>query len=299
MASDAKPSTVLKVVAEEVDDLVALIGVCAGHQDKRWRYDALSLDMINWAPDWILSYEDLQTFGWANAGELMAKAMRRVYTTTDHGTRGEVGELLLHIVLRKFFKSERAITRIFFKDAPNHAVHGWDCVHVVPRESSDGSSELELWIGESKLYKDAYEATSAVFSSLKEHLETDYLDTEFAAISDKLPADWEHTPALKSLLARETSLDETFSSVVIPVFISYDSETTGRHKVSSADYLHEIAAEIRTEWTKFRRRFSNQKFPREVRVQLILLPTATKKDLLDSFDGRLKSFQDSTKPSRP
>ncbi|QCB98561.1 DUF1837 domain-containing protein [Arthrobacter sp. PAMC25564] len=254
--------------------------------------------MINWAPDWVLSYEDLQSFGWANAGELMAKAMRRIYTSAEYENRGEIGELLLHIILRKFKNSEKAITRIFFKDAANHAVHGWDCVHVVPKKAKDGSSELELWIGESKLYKDAHGAAGAVFSSLKEHLETDYLHDEFAAISDKLPATWEHTPTLKALFARQTSLDKVFSRVVIPVFISYNSETTGRHAVSSAEYLEEIAVEIRTEWEDFRRRFGNQKFPREVRAQLILLPTSTKRELLESFDGRLKSFQDSTKPSR-
>lgn len=175
------PPTVLTVVAQEFDEAIPMLGVCAGHEDNQWRSNALSDDLMAWALDWVLPDEELAALNAATAYRLMGKAIGRIYTTADTELRGEIGELLLHIILRRFLNSEKAISRIYFKDAPNMTVNGFDAVHVV-----EAGGELELWLGEAKFFKNSSSAIGAVLEELQEHLETRYLRTEFAAISDKI-----------------------------------------------------------------------------------------------------------------
>lgn len=297
MPAEDLPPTVLNVVVEEFDDAIPLLGVCAGHEDSRWRYRALSDDLLSWAMDWILPHDELAGLTHVNAYRLMAKAISRIYKTADTELRGEIGELLLHIILRRFLNSERAISRIYFKDAANDTVKGFDAAHIVEVPVAEGSDpELELWLGEAKFFKNSSRAIGAVLDELELHLDTQYLRSEFAAISDKVEPGWKHANKVKALLRQEVSLDQVFQRVVIPVFITFDSEITGRHQTSSKEYVDEIAAHMRQEWEAFRRRFERRTFPREVRVHLILLPMSTKKDLLDAFDERLKAWQLASRP---
>lgn len=286
------PPTILNMVVQEFDDAIPLLGVCAGHEDSRWRYRALSNDLIEWAMDWILPHDELDTISRTNAFRLMGKALSRIYKTADTELRGEIGELLLHIILRKFLNSERAISRIYFKDAANDTVKGFDAAHIVEVPTADGSDGgLELWLGESKFFKNSSQAIGAVLDELELHLDTQYLRSEFAAISDKIESGWKHADRVKALLRQEVSLDQVFERVVIPVFITFNSDVTGRHTRSNEAYIDEVSAQMRQEWEAFRRRFEKRTMPREVKIQLILLPMATKKDLLDAFDERLKAWQ--------
>jgi hypothetical protein len=294
MTTEALPDSVLEIVVQELDDSVHLLGVCAGYEDGCWRCSQLSLDLLNWALDWVLTPSELEGFGHANAVQLIAKALSRIYQSPNYARRGEVGELLLHIILRRFMHSQKIISRIYFKDAPNDTVKGFDAVHLV--ESPEGEDhELHLWLGESKFYQDSNSAMSAVLDELKIHLEADYLRNEFAAICDKIPVGWIHEADIKALLARTVSLDKVFKRVVIPVFITFDSLTTGEHSEWSEGYLKEITDELRDEWQRFRGRLSEITLPRTVQIHLILLPMATKRALIDEFDERLKGWQVATK----
>lgn len=295
VAESDLPPTVLNVMVEKFDDAIPLLGVCAGHEDKRWRFRALSNDLFEWAMDWILPHEELAGLTHTNAYRLMSKAIGRIYTTEKYERRGEIGELLLHIVLRRFLGSQRAISRIYFKDAANDTVKGFDAIHVVAHETENGSEELELWLGEAKFFKDSSSAIGAVLEELEAHLDSQYLRSEFAAISDKIEPGWKHGPRLRSLLKREVSLDEVFERVVIPVFITFNSDITGRHPSTSPDYKREMIQHMEIEWDSFRSRFQGKTLPREVKVQLILLPMHTKADLISSFDERLKSWQAATR----
>lgn len=286
------PETILELVVEHADTTLPASVFCAGFEDRAWRANDLSFDLISWASDWILPPEELEGYNHATGVALLGKALSRVYKTIDYDKRGEIGELLLHIILRKFFLSSRLISRIYFKDAANDTVKGFDCAHVV--ESTDGS-DIELWLGESKLYQDSYSAATAIYDELKLHLSRDYLKYEFAAISDKIPKGHPHYEKLTKLLSRESSLDQTFKSVVIPIFISYDSEVAGRHLESTHEYVSDLEAEVRANWSSLSSRYSKWTLPRKIRAHVIYFPMSTKSELTAAFDGRLKAWQSTTK----
>lgn len=287
--SDPVPETVLELVVDHFDDELPVSAFCAGFEDGSWRSADLSLDLISWAADWILPAAELEGYNHANGVALLGKALSRVYQTTDYENRGEIGELLLHIILRSFYGSSKLISRIYFKDAANDTVKGFDCAHIVERDGDPGG--LELWLGESKLYRDSYDAASAIHTELVAHLSRDYLKQEFAVIADKIPGDHPHREPVLDLLSRKRTLDKTFEQVVVPIFISYDSSAAERHRTSSAEYLEDLRAEVHDNWSRFRSRYARWTLPRKIRAHVLYLPMDKKPDLTAAFDERLKAWQ--------
>jgi len=109
-------------------------------------------------------------------------AARLVYTTDNYGTRGEFGEVILHLLLRDFCNTIPLISKIWFKDARNDTVKGFDGVHI----EIDGEIK-KLWLGESKIYNDGKSGVRDLAKDVMAHLNRDYLKSEFNLISKKMP----------------------------------------------------------------------------------------------------------------
>jgi hypothetical protein len=265
-----------------VKDERALIGLCAGFEGGKWRASQFADHLIEWLPEFALSPEERKTLKTHNAVARIRQAARTVYTTPKYQKRGEFGELLLHVALRQVFGTSPAVSRIFYKDAPNDTVKGFDCVHVV-----DSPNGLELWLGEAKLYEDGAAAIAAAAASIKEHMKADYLRQEFVAIGRKLPHDDHRTTELQHLLHRNNTLDVVVKRIVIPVLIAHDSPTTAKHAATTQQYREELAAECRSHRDDFVSATSGL----DVRIHLIMLPLSTKATLVKELDGRLRALQ--------
>jgi hypothetical protein len=61
---------------------------------------------------------------------MLRAAAQRVYATKKFANRGEFGELLLHIAARQVFNTLPEI-KVYYKDADNDTVKGFDSVHAV------------------------------------------------------------------------------------------------------------------------------------------------------------------------
>lgn len=148
------PESFFEVRIQILGKLPELTAVCAGYELKEWRKSQLAGHLIKWLPEFALNYSELASIGAHNAADLLAKAARSVYLSDKYKKRGEIGELLLHVICREVFKTYPAITKYFYKDSANNTVKGFDSVHVVV--TKQGS--LELWLGESKFYEDITKA---------------------------------------------------------------------------------------------------------------------------------------------
>ncbi len=98
------------------------------------------------------------------------EAAQTVYETDKYKLRGEFGELILHLLLRDFCQTTPLISKIYFKDAINVPVHGFDGVQVTSLHGIH-----KLWLGESKLYKDGKSGIKDLVNDLKSHIAEDYL----------------------------------------------------------------------------------------------------------------------------
>lgn len=274
--------SVLEVRFEDATLDPALTGLCAGYDQKAWRAKELVDDLLNWLPEFALKPEEFKNLNSTNMIRLLRLAFSNLYKTKKYEKRGELGELMLYAVLRRFRKSVPAINKIFFKDGPNETVKGFDAVHVV--RAADG---LELWLGEVKLYDNISKAIASVVPEMNQHVDGAYLRSEFVAITNKIDAGWEHANELKRLLDPTVSLDTIFKRICVPVLLTYDSHVLTQHDKVTDAFRAAFEAEVRAH----HKTFLGKGLPKEVRIELFLVPLCTKKSIIDVFDTKLKNLQ--------
>jgi hypothetical protein len=265
-----------------LDKSPALTAVCAGYELKEWRHKQLASHLIKWLPEFALTHGELQRLKGYNAVDLIAKAARSVYMSDKYKKRGEIGELLLHVICREVFNTYPAITKYFYKDSSNNTVKGFDAVHV--KVSKTG---LELWLGESKFYKNIGQAIAAAVQDLRAHTQRNYMRAEFVTIRNMIDRKWPHAEKLGKLIHPNISLDEIFEAVCIPVLLTYDSDTIAAHDQVSKEFVEAFTREVCTHYESF----AKQNPLRNIRVHLFLFPAKSKQELLAEFDARLKACQ--------
>ena len=275
------PPPLVRAIVKRLKNVPGLVGLCAGFEGGEWRYDQLAEHIVEWLPEFALNDREFSALNGVNARRALRAAAETIYNSSKYGSRGEVGEILLHAIIRQEFGSIPAISKVFFKDSPNDTVKGFDAVHVV--EASDG---LELWLGEVKLYQDVASAVRDVVDELNRHTRIPYLRSEFAAIWRKVDQDHPHRTALEPLLAGNVTMDEVFKRLCIPVLLTYDSATVAAHSRTDAAY----EGAITSEFEKHHQRFRSASLPSEIKIILILLPMNNKARLLERFDAKLKGM---------
>ncbi|UEP34725.1 DUF1837 domain-containing protein [Burkholderia ambifaria] len=270
------------VVLDDVARVPGFTGICAGFELGSWRVQQLATVLFRSLPDFCLQYSEREAINADNAMERVAAAAKTIYQTDKFKSRGEFGELILHVVLKELFNTIPAISKIFFKDSVNNTVKGFDAVHVVPTNSG-----LQLWLGEVKFYQDVNAAIDDVCKELDAHFEREYLRNEFLLLERKIDAAWPHAEKLRALMDENMSLDNVFEAVCVPVLLTYDSPVTGAHRQYSAQYIEAMTVELEKHYAKFKSKNNLT----NVEVRLILLPLQEKKRLVAELHKKLEAAQ--------
>lgn len=286
-----KPENFLNLVFHEASSLGDDLALCAGFERGEWRNDQLADHVMEWLPEFALNHSELNEIGHHNAVRLTKKAAKIVYQTEKYGSRGEFGEILLHIAIRQIYETIPAVSKIYYKSSVNKTVEGFDAVHVVRKD--DG---LELWIGETKFYNDVGRAINDVCTEIVDHLETDYLRAEFLLIKNKIDPSWPEASSLKALLKESVSLDDVFQRACIPVLLTYESDVVQCSSKADKKYIADIRTEINLAYKKMRAKLKKEYEARfsetlPLTVHVILIPLKEKKALISALDARLKALQ--------
>jgi hypothetical protein len=281
---DPLPTPFLTVRLHRLDITPSLTAVCAGYENGQWRAAGLARHMLDWVPDFALRQSERRGFNSGTGPEQMRRAMRMVFGSGSAATRGEPGEILLHIVCRQVFGSDTVVNKVFFKTAGNDTVKGFDAVHIV--DVPDG---LELWLGEAKFYEDRAAAIRDAISSIRAHLQTDYLRGEFCLITDKIDDSWQYAMQVRQLIHENVSLDLVFERVTVPVLLAYDSPAVGGHSGECAEFISAFEKEMREGWERFSSQATNITIP--VRVRLFLAPLGSKRALVAEIDRMLPGWR--------
>ena len=278
-----QPQPFFRVRISHLDIEPSLSGLCVGYEMGEWREEQLAKHLMEWLPEFSLTYSELEGVHPGNMVALMREAAKKVYKTEKFRNRGEFGELILHAAIRQCFGSLPAISKIYYKTARNDTVKGFDAVHVVEAESG----RLELWLGEAKFYSDIGRAIRDVVEELNDHTERDYLRDEFILISGKIDTDWPHRAELERLLSPNTSLDEVFDVVRMPVLLTYDSDCIAEFDRVSDEYCQAFENEIQQIYD----RFSDTALPANISIHLFLLPLKKKLELIAVLNEQLQGWQ--------
>ncbi|MED0675829.1 DUF1837 domain-containing protein [Aneurinibacillus thermoaerophilus] len=258
-------------------------GLSVGYELNEFRYEALTDLIFDALPDFALTYKEKITFGVANCRQKMRRAAKLIYQSDKYKKRGEFGEILLHAVMRDYFGSIPAISKMYYKDGSNETVKGFDAVHIVPVHD-----DLELWLGEVKFYNSISNAIRDVVKELNAHTNKDYLRDEFLFISNKIDDSWPFAQKLKDLIDEKTTLDKVFSRLRIPVLLTYDSQIVRRYRQACNNYKKDLIDEIHKHHDTFRK----NNLPKNIEIVLILIPLEEKAKLVDKLHKKLKVWQE-------
>ena len=275
------PPPFLNVRVQRLDLAPTLTALCAGFEGGQWRAKALAEHMMEWLPEFALNYEERQSLRHNNSVRMLRAAARRVYATKKFENRGEFGELLLHIAARQVFNTLPAISKLYYKDSDNDTVKGFDAVHVLATETT-----LELWLGEVKFYDEITRAIRDVVEELGKHTAPGYLRREAAAIINKIDSNWPHADRLEKLLDPNTSLDEIFDAMCIPILLTYNSDAINGHQSVTDSFHSAFTAEVEAH----RETLSKKSLP-ALRIHLFLVPLKDKRELLKHLDEGLRTWQ--------
>jgi len=201
-------------------------------------------------------------------------------------SRGEFGELILHLLLRDFHDTIPLLSKIYFKDSYGATVHGFDAVHVQTAPKS-------LWLGESKIYKDGKKGLQALIEDIKNHIKGDYLQSEFSIISKKIKL-CDEIPEKQywlNLMHQNTKLSDILTSVTIPLLCTYTSNNFSNHDDESAD---EFIKAYETEVRGLQEHFENKNdhpLKTNLNIVLLLFPVKSKDELVKRMHKKLSTLQ--------
>jgi hypothetical protein len=130
------PEPFLEVRYHALDPLPPTTGLCAGYDGGVWRSEHLAAHLFNWLPYAALSQEHQLAFGSNNFVDMLRVAAAHIYNTKRTVTRGEIGELMLHLACILHCKTIPIMCKLVLKTSSNDTVKGFDGVHLVPKDSS-------------------------------------------------------------------------------------------------------------------------------------------------------------------
>lgn len=278
-------SEFFKIIVHDEDSMPTLLGICAGFESGEWRGQRLTENLFKCIPEFCLTYSEIHEVDSSEWMDKMKKAVSMIYSSSKYKNRGEFGELLLHYILKDLYKTVPAISKMYFKDGPNETVKGFDAVHVIA--NSEGN--LDLWLGEVKFYKNALKAINDVIPEIKEHFAHDYLRTEFIAITNKLDKESPYCDKLSKLISPDTSLDDIFERICVPVLITFNSKVINKHTKYTTAYKEEMKKEMEKYFKQFE--FQFKKLGIDIEVHLFLLPLKTKETFVQMLNKKLIQWQ--------
>jgi hypothetical protein len=255
---------------------------CAGFEMSAWRCTPFAEHLVEWLPEYALPEDELAvTHG--NMYVKLRQAAVRVYTSEKYKKRGEAGEIALHAICRDYFDTLPISPRVFYKSATNDVVKAFDMVHA--RFPAAGG--VELWLGESKLYKDTKDAITQALKSVTEHLEQGFLKEQKLLLGPQIPKTTPHYDELMQLFEPQTSLDKFIQAGVFVIGILSNSDACGGAKTIDGAYK----AALETEFAVICERLAKSGLTKDIRVLLLYVPLADKDGLVTAFDTKLKGLQ--------
>ncbi|MFY9839165.1 MAG: DUF1837 domain-containing protein, partial [Xanthobacteraceae bacterium] len=241
----------------------------------------LAKNLFEWLPYVALDQVSQLAFGAHNFFEMLEVACRHVYSTHKRTNRGELGEILLHIACVEHFSTFPILCKLTLKTASNDTAKGFDGIYVVPKQN-----DFEIWLGESKFYRQANRAIKDAVKSITEHILPDFITAEKAMITAHVDDKAPFFSDIKKILRQKTSADVLLKKAVFPVLIAYNSRACASHTDLTKEYVQELTRETKRLHDLFAKRAESLK----LQFRLIFAPLSTKKTVVDNFDSLLRPY---------
>lgn len=277
------PKKFLQVLNRSESGEIVGLTACAGFELNTWRAKKLAEHLVNWLPNFALRPSEIENIGPENPLLLLKQAAYRTFKTQNTEKRGEIGELLLHIIAITEYRAHAFVSRLFYKMRSNDQITGFDSALVAINDSNE--DEIELWLGEAKLYKDRDKAISAAITSITGHLEAGFLEETKILIGPKIEKNTPGYEKLQWLFEDGNTLDEIISRIVVPVLIATESNAAKNYCPSEYNQI------VFEEYCYVSDKLAKSSLTDFIKLVLMYVPLLSKSDLQNEFDSKLETFQ--------
>lgn len=236
---------------------------------------------MDWLPDVAFRPKEKRALLYEPRKQL-ALACRRFFDVDDPEKRGEIGEVLLHVACRQEFGTTPFVARLFYKMRSNDSVTSVDMAHLLYDEESD---DLELWLGEAKLYDSLDHAKARAIESVRGLWDAEFLAEMKALIGPKVEKSAPYAEKLNWLFADETSLDHLIDRIVIPICLAANYEPTAAAIKRTTSYINTVETEL-----KALQKFIAERVPQHVTVVCIFVPMDCKEKLETEVNNQVQSY---------
>lgn len=277
-----------------VDDSCSrfLLSLINDYEEGEWKFDKFNNYIMNTLAETALSKKEREALR-EEPYSLIKQSIANL-----NQKEGEVGEIFLYGIMKKYYNALPIVPKIFYKQNINDNAKGADSVHLTIE-----NQECHLWLGESKFYTDITDAISKAIKSIKDLLVKDKLNKEKSIITNvndlelymedkKDEISEENMNKIKKILRQETSIDELKNILHIPISIIYQCEITKQYNELSEEYKQEIAKfhqeKAKQAITKITNELNTVHKVEKIKFHIILFPVPDKEKIQCNFTKKLE-----------
>lgn len=277
-----------------VDDSCSrfLLSLINDYEEGEWKFDKFNNYIMNTLAETALSKKEREALR-EEPYSLIKQSIANL-----NQKEGEVGEIFLYGIMKKYYNALPIVPKIFYKQNINDNAKGADSVHLTIE-----NQECHLWLGESKFYTDITDAISKAIKSIKDLLVKDKLNKEKSIITNvndlelymedkKDEISEENMNKIKKILRQDTSIDELKNILHIPISIIYQCEITKQYNELSEEYKQEIAKfhqeKAKQAITKITNELNTVNKVKKIKFHIILFPVPDKEKIQCNFTKKLE-----------
>lgn len=224
-----------------------------------------------------------------NEKTVLFKSARNLRLLSGEDSGGEIGEILLYGIMRKYYNALPIVPKIFYKQNRNDFAKGADSIHITLND--DGT--FSLWLGEAKFYNSLEDdRLNSIITSVHNMFIEDKFRKELNIVTstkdlDLFIKDEKLLAEIKHKFSDGISLDEIKQQLHVPILILHECEITKNNTDSFEEYKRKIKEEhikkTETFMKKQDKKFKDVYNYHEIKFHLILFPIPNKSQIVEKF----------------
>ncbi len=224
-----------------------------------------------------------------NEKTVLFKSARNLRLLSGEDSGGEIGEILLYGIMRKYYNALPIVPKIFYKQNKNDFAKGADSIHITL--NNDGT--FSLWLGEAKFYNSLEDdRLNSIITSVHNMFIEDKLRKELNIVTstkdlDLFIKDAKLLAEIKHKFSDGISLDEIKQQLHVPILILHECDITKSNTDNFEEYKRKIKEEhikkTETFMKKQDKKFKNVYNYHEIKFHLILFPIPNKSQIVEKF----------------
>jgi len=278
----------------------ALLSLINDYEDGIWRLENFENFIFDSMVETALSASEKEALLNKSFSRLQ-KSAKNLRLLEGEESGGEIGEILLYGIMKKYYNALPIVPKIFYKQNVNDYAKGADSIHLV----LENDNEYSLWFGEAKFYNSLETSRlTKIVDSIANMLNTIKMKKELNIITEIKDLeiyinDIELLKRIRKDFSDSISIDKLKSKIHIPIMLLYECSIT-EMMIKSLNEYEEYKVKIKEEHLNIAKRFikkQNEKLKEiygytDIKFHLIIFPIPNKSVIVESFTNKVKIMRD-------